>query len=83
MNTQSQTKGAGRGRTKGSFSFVTVSLQELAEKLNGQASVVVSRKWAENIGLANNAVAKNSLETFKKAAIVENETSTLQVTIEE
>jgi len=79
MNTASKTKGAGRGRTKGSFSFITVS----AETLNGFPSVVVSRKWAEAVGIADNLVAKNSLETFKKASIAETETTKVQISIEE
>jgi|TARA_R110000868_G_scaffold355318_1_gene616762 hypothetical protein len=79
MNTASKIKGAGRGRTKGSFSFITVS----AETLNGFPNVVVSRKWAEAVGIADNLVAKNSLETFKKASVAETETPALQVTIED
>jgi hypothetical protein len=79
MNTETKIKGAGRGRTKGSFSFITIPAANLA----GFPQVVVSRKWAEAVGLADNAVAKNSLETFKKAASVETETSNLQVTIED
>lgn len=38
----------GSGRTKGSFSFVTISLADLNAKFADQNTpIVVSRKWAE------------------------------------
>lgn len=41
----------GSGRTKGSFSFVKITLAELNNKFNDTSTpVVVSRKWAESCG---------------------------------
>jgi hypothetical protein len=69
MNNQSK----GRGRTKGSFSFITLSGEQLAKFPN----VVVSRKWAEAVGIGSDAVAKNSIETLKGNSIA-SETETAE-----
>jgi RNase P/RNase MRP subunit p29 len=79
MNSTNTVKGAGRGRTKGSFSFITVP----AEKLTGLPQVVVSRKWAEAVGIAGDVVAKSSLETLKVASVTVTETPVLQVEVED
>tara|TARA_R110002110_G_scaffold11785_7_gene56434 strand:- start:6432 stop:6755 length:324 start_codon:yes stop_codon:yes gene_type:complete len=42
---------SGSGRTKGSFSFINVTLRQLTSYVQPDAVVLVSRKWAENIGL--------------------------------
>jgi len=42
---------SGSGRTKGSFSFINVTLRQLTNYVQPDAVVLVSRKWAENIGL--------------------------------
>jgi hypothetical protein len=54
------TKGRGRGKTKGATSFVTISLNALNEVLKPTASVMVSRKFVEALGLSGNKVASNS-----------------------
>ena len=54
------TKGKGRGKTKGATSFVTISLNALNEVLKPTASVMVSRKFVEALGLSGNKVASNS-----------------------
>ena len=42
----------GSGRTKGSFSFVKITLAELNNKFNDpNQTVVIGRKWAEAVGL--------------------------------
>ena len=41
----------GRGRPSGSTSFVKIKLQDLIDNLGKNASVVVSKKWMEEIGL--------------------------------
>lgn len=70
----------GRGRTLGSFSFLTLT----GETLSKFPNVVVSRKWAEAVGIGGGAVAKNSLETLKQTTITTAEAETpLQVTIED
>jgi ABC-type metal ion transport system substrate-binding protein len=43
----------GSGRTKGAGSFVKVSLQELNRLLRPEAVVIINRRYAELIGLAN------------------------------
>ena len=41
----------GSGRTKGSFSFVKITLATLNAKFaDGETPMVVSRKWAESCG---------------------------------
>ena len=54
------TKGKGRGKTKGATSFVTISLDSLNQVLKPTASVMVSRKFVEALGLSGNRVASNS-----------------------
>ena len=59
-----------RGRKKGSFSFVVVTLAELAEKVNSGASVVVSKKWADGVGLVGKTAP--AMVTLKRATIEAN-----------
>jgi hypothetical protein len=54
------TKGRGRGKTKGATSFVTISLHALNQVLKPTASVMVSRKFVEALGLNGSKVASNS-----------------------
>jgi hypothetical protein len=44
-----------RGRPKGATSFVRIALGDLLEQLGEKATVVVSKKWLEGIGLDVNA----------------------------
>jgi len=46
-----KTRKAGSGRTKGAVSFVEVPLSVLNENLGPQAKVIVSRRYAENLGI--------------------------------
>ena len=49
--TQKTQKGKGSGRTKGSYSFVKITLADLNAKFADQTTpVVVGRKWAEACG---------------------------------
>ena len=74
---------SGRGRTLGSYSFVTVPLKELCSQLGENTNVIVSRKWVEAIGLQTNAVAKNSLETIKQTSVASSDAvAPLAATIE-
>lgn len=44
----------GSGRTKGSFSFVLISLAQLNGKFNDTTTPIkVGRKWAQECGFAN------------------------------
>jgi hypothetical protein len=60
---------SGRGRTVGSYSFVTMKLGDLCNQLNPNTNIVLSRKWVEAIGLTATVAAKNSLETMKQTAV--------------
>lgn len=77
MNSQTKTKIKGRGRTVGSFSYVTLPGDQLAKYPN----VVVSRKWAEAVGIGSGVVAKNSIETLKSVSIPASETQTPEVSV--
>ena len=67
------TKGRGRGKTKGATSFVTISLATLNEVLRPTASVMVSRKFVEALGLKHlsRKVASNSntVNTMKQESV--------------
>lgn len=67
-NKNMATSKPGSGRTKGSFSFVTVTLAELKAKFNDeQMPIVISRKWAEQVGfkgLVANA-ANKTMDTIQ------------------
>jgi hypothetical protein len=46
-----KTRKAGSGRTKGAVSFVELPLSVLNDNLGPHAKVIVSRRYAENLGL--------------------------------
>jgi hypothetical protein len=50
-------KRPGSGRTKGSVSFSTVSLSSLNEVLRPDAKVLVSRRFAEGLGISNKPIS--------------------------
>ncbi len=50
----------GSGRKKGSYSFLQVSLADLNDTLKDTATVLVSRKWAEQIGLTGQVFVANA-----------------------
>ena len=54
-----------RGRPKGATSFARVSLQDLIDHLGHNASVVVGKKWLDEIGLTLEApvVSSRSIKT--------------------
>jgi len=63
-------KRPGSGRTKGSFSFVKVPLSTLVAKFADQSTpIVISRKYAETIGLKGltAAPANNTLDSIEGA----------------
>lgn len=65
MKTKTTRKGS--GRTKGSFSFVSIPMTDLTAKLNPTSVVVVSRKYAESIGFTGLKVtnAADTLESIQ------------------
>ena len=40
-----------RGRPKGSTSFTRVKLSDLAKQVGSEATIIVSKRWLEEIGL--------------------------------
>lgn len=47
----SNTPKRGRGRPKGSTSFVSIRLSDLIDNLGSKAKVSVSKKWLEDVGI--------------------------------
>ena len=57
---QKKTRKVGSGRKKGSYSFLQVPLSDLNATLKETATVLVSRKWAEQIGLTGQVFVANA-----------------------
>lgn len=53
---QKKQRKVGSGRKKGSVSFAQVTLEQLNDMLGSKATILVSRKWAETIGIAGQAI---------------------------
>ena len=53
---QKKQRKVGSGRKKGSVSFTQVTLEQLNDMLGSTATILVSRNWAETIGLAGQAI---------------------------
>jgi hypothetical protein len=53
-------KKSNRGRPKGATSFARIALSDLLGQLGNKATVVVSKKWLEGIGVDINATPKTS-----------------------
>lgn len=72
----------GSGRTKGSVSFSTVSLSELNDVLKPDAKVLVSRRFAENLGISNKPVSATTKNLDALSAPIEvKETELEQVVV--
>ena len=56
------------GKKKGSTSFVAVELSRIQELMNPSAEVVVSRKWAEALGLTGGRDLKMKQNTADSMA---------------
>jgi hypothetical protein len=80
MNTTK--KYAGRGRTKNSFSFTKVTIEDLTNKFaDKKTHVIISRKWAEavgftglvsqNVGALTESIAGEAPETAAKVLVTE------------
>ena len=55
-----------RGRPAGSTSFTRIKLKDLADQLGQQATIVVSKRWLEEIGLTVDASPAKT-ETIQEA----------------
>jgi len=57
MSATAKVRRPGSGRTKGSYSFITVTLGELNAKFNDPTQqIVIGRKFAEGVGFKATAV---------------------------
>ena len=54
LNKDGAKRKVGSGRTKGSKSFMTVKLRELAPFVGEETPIVVSRVWLERLGYKTN-----------------------------
>jgi hypothetical protein len=64
MSAIKKIKRPGSGRTKGSFSFVTVTMKDLNTKFaDPEMPVIISRKWAEQVGFKD-IVSKPATDTI-------------------
>ena len=66
----------GSGRTKGATSFVTVTLNQLNDTLKPQATVIISRRFAENVGISGrpfSATTKNIVSHGCQIEMTKNE----------
>ena len=66
---QKKTRKVGSGRKKGSFSFSQVSLAQLNDMLGPKATVVISRKWAETVGLQGTMFAATPQNIMESADV--------------
>ena len=71
-------KKSNRGRPKGATSFIRIALSDLLDQLGDKATVVVSKKWLEGIGLDVTSESKpNPVDEVKQ----EEEIERIQFTI--
>ena len=63
-----------RGKTKGATSFIVVSLDQLNNVLKPNANVMVSRKFAEALGLEGTQTTSTKQDIVANSKTVEVET---------
>ena len=68
----------GSGRTKGAGSFITVTLNELNKHLRPEATVIISRRFANNIGLQGNTIVATTKNVESHAAQVQLQKTQLE-----
>jgi len=57
-----------RGRPRGSTSFTRVKLSDLAKQVGSEATVVVSKRWLEDIGLTVDPTPIKTTEAIREVA---------------
>ena len=57
-----------RGRPRGSTSFTRVKLSDLAKQVGSEATVVVSKRWLEDIGLTIDPTPTKTTEAIREVA---------------
>ena len=69
-----------RGKTKGSTSFLSVALAELNSVLRPEANVLVSRRYAETLGLSCEQISVSSNDMKKE---IESRANTIQFNVQD
>lgn len=63
------------GKKKGATSFLAVELRLIQEKVTPNAEIIVSRKWAEAVGLSKDgrklAMKQNTAESMSRPINIE------------
>jgi len=78
MNEERKT---GRGRPKGATSFTRIQLQDLINHLGPSASVVVGKKWLEEVGMTLDQPAKPTKVVPVKAPAKEESEEPIQFSL--
>ena len=73
---QKKQRKVGSGRKKGSFSFTSVPLSQLNDMLGPKATVEISRKWAETVGLQGTMFAATPQNIKESAGVKPKERKT-------
>ena len=68
----------GSGRTKGAGSFITITLNELNKHLRPEATVIISRRFANNIGLQGNSIVATTKNVESHATQVQLQKTQLE-----
>ena len=86
VNKDGTTRKKGSGRKKGAVSFVKIPLKELNNLLREDMQVVVSRRFAEDLGLGGTAVEgtpKNILQPKNPIEVEIEQPTPVSVSIQE
>lgn len=85
-NKDGSTRKKGSGRKKGAVSFVKIQLKELNALLREDMQVIVSRRFAEDLGLGGTAIEgtpKNILTPKNPVEVKVEQPAPLSVTVQE
>jgi hypothetical protein len=86
VNKDGTTRKKGSGRKKGAVSFVKIPLKELNNLLREDMQVIVSRRFAEDLGLGGTAVEgtpKNILQPKNPIEVEVEQPTPVSVSIQE
>ena len=86
VNKDGTTRKKGSGRKKGAVSFVKIPLKELNNLLREDMQVVVSRRFAEDLGLGGTAVEgtpKNILQPKNPIEVEIEQPTPVSVSVQE
>ena len=86
VNKDGTTRKKGSGRKKGAVSFVKIPLKELNNLLREDMQVIVSRRFAEDLGLGGTAVEgtpKNILQPKNPIEVEVEQPTPVSVSVQE